>query len=392
MSQSAHSPTPILVAVVAEGPPLAPSTQSGVARSLYLALSQDPRVRIIAGVNAGPTRPKRWFVRLLSVRARKADWDRQSSFGLATPVIKAIHRWAYLTLKATPRSVAILHIRGLHLPSRRRYYAFIDSTISLRRRHWPLPGVQAPQYRSLERLERRYLARAMHVFTVAQYVADEVHDHYGVPSEQVTVVGAGLRHLPPPRTSAIRAADPGRVLFVGRDFDRKGGHLVVEAIAALLQADPARAIELHVVGCQVNDAPTWVVSHGIVSDEQELADMYGSAHVFCSPALFEPFGLAVLEAMSFGLPCIVSSWGAMQELVGAAGAGVCVAPNDVSAIERALRHLLDDPSARDRMGDRGRLVAAEFSWDRVAHRIVKQLERDLEPVPADAPLGSAPWT
>jgi glycosyltransferase involved in cell wall biosynthesis len=65
---------------------------------------------------------------------------------------------------------------------------------------------------------------------------------------------------------------------------------------------------------------------------------------------------AVLEAMAHGIPVVASDVGGVRSLLGS-GAGIIVAPGDDQALADALRRLIDDPSLRAEMGDKGRGLA-----------------------------------
>ena len=86
----------------------------------------------------------------------------------------------------------------------------------------------------------------------------------------------------------------------------------------------------------------------------------GDIHVIAS-RWDEPFGLALLEAMSTGLACVVSAVGGLPEVLGPAG--TMFPRDDVAALAQCLERWLDDPSARAEFGRRARERALELSWD-----------------------------
>jgi glycosyltransferase involved in cell wall biosynthesis len=104
-------------------------------------------------------------------------------------------------------------------------------------------------------------------------------------------------------------------------------------------------------------------------------DTYGRADVFCLPTRFEAFGIAYVEAMCFGLPCIGTSVWAVPEIIADGVTGYVVPPNDIAALAERLLLLLRDPVLAQKMGTAGRDRAAQlFAWPRVADRIVETLE------------------
>ncbi len=102
---------------------------------------------------------------------------------------------------------------------------------------------------------------------------------------------------------------------------------------------------------------------GSVTDEA-LAALYGGAHLFVFPSLYEGFGLPVLEAMACGAPVVCSAVGALQEVAG--DAALYFNPEDAEDIADALVRALEDESLRERLSRAGLQRAASFSWARAA--------------------------
>ena len=102
---------------------------------------------------------------------------------------------------------------------------------------------------------------------------------------------------------------------------------------------------------------------GYVADEL-IPPLYAGAAAFCYPSRYEGFGLPALEAMASGIPVITSNRTSLPEVVG--NAGIMVEPDDVDGMREHLRQLLEDRAYAETMGERGRVRAQTFSWDRCA--------------------------
>jgi glycosyltransferase involved in cell wall biosynthesis len=111
------------------------------------------------------------------------------------------------------------------------------------------------------------------------------------------------------------------------------------------------------------DAPGTIVRTNLLS-EAELDAVYRCADAFVYPSLYEGFGLPVLEAMSRGVPCVVSTASSLPEVAGDAALGID--PTDQEGLADAIERVLTDRDLADDLARRGRERAAGFSWDRTA--------------------------
>ena len=102
------------------------------------------------------------------------------------------------------------------------------------------------------------------------------------------------------------------ILFVGKDFERKGGHNVLKAFKMVRKKVPSA--QLHIVGCDPDVDIENVVVHGYLDQNTEfgreqLQALYRTATVFTMPSHFEPFGIPHCEAMYHSTPCVGSDVG-----------------------------------------------------------------------------------
>jgi glycosyltransferase involved in cell wall biosynthesis len=98
-------------------------------------------------------------------------------------------------------------------------------------------------------------------------------------------------------------------------------------------------------------------------------DLYATASMLVLPSHLEGFGLPVLEAMTVGVPVIVSRRGALPEVGG--DAVVAVEPDDVNGLAAAMRRYVDDPAAAAAAIERGRGRAQAYSWDASARVLLE---------------------
>jgi phosphatidylinositol alpha-mannosyltransferase len=128
---------------------------------------------------------------------------------------------------------------------------------------------------------------------------------------------------------------------------------------------PRRKHEKSVKKSRLND----VVLTGPVS-YNDLVRYYRTADICCAPATGkESFGIVLLEAMALGKPVVASNISGYASVMTDGKEGILVPPRDVGQLAQALSRLMADEKLRREMGARGRLTAADYSWEHVANRV-----------------------
>ena len=92
---------------------------------------------------------------------------------------------------------------------------------------------------------------------------------------------------------------------------------------------------------------------GVVETER-VPELINQSRIFIYPSREEPFGLSIIEAMACGVPVVTTNVFGPSEIITNGLDGLVVNPNDVSALVRAIRTLLDDKQMRMKMGAQGR--------------------------------------
>jgi starch synthase len=225
-------------------------------------------------------------------------------------------------------------------------------------------------------LERRAFERATHIAVRSAFVRDSVIHDYGIQPERVSVIGGGVNYADlPDRQPRTRTSAP-VALFIGKDFLRKGGDVLLRAFAQARTRIPDAQLII-VTGDPIPEGlplanvevrpPTW--------DRRVIAELFQSADVFVLPSRLETWGDVLLEAMAFELPCIGVDAGPMQEIIVPNQTGLVVRPDDEAELGAALARLFEDPNLRNAWGRAGRSrVEQAFTWDHVVRRLVPYIE------------------
>ena len=222
-------------------------------------------------------------------------------------------------------------------------------------------------------LETQIYRHATVTLTMSSHVTRSLLQDYGCPPARVRRVGAGS-NAPVTGAREIDSARYGRkeILFVGTDWERKGGPQLVAAFQKVRQRHPDA--RLKIVGC----APSLEVPGCEVLGRRSLAEVaqaYASASVFCLPTRQEPFGIVLIEAMLSGLAIVATDAGAVPDLVEDGVNGRRVALDDLEGLADALIRLLDQPDELEAQGRRSAHTARQgHTWDHVGARIRNEIE------------------
>jgi glycosyltransferase involved in cell wall biosynthesis len=176
-----------------------------------------------------------------------------------------------------------------------------------------------------------------------------------------------------------------RLLAVGAVIERKGYPLLIDALAALvdirwrleivgsLDRDPATVADVR-ARLAATALAERVRLRGEVP-EDELAAAYDGADLFVSASLYEGYGMALAEAMAWGLPIVTTAEGAAGETV-PDGAALKVRGGDRIALANALRRVLTDAALRGRLADKSYAAGQALpSWADAARRLAAVLRR-----------------
>jgi glycosyltransferase involved in cell wall biosynthesis len=220
--------------------------------------------------------------------------------------------------------------------------------------------------RAKHALNARCFRAARRLVTWSSWTKAGLVAGYGVEAERVQVIPPGIwcdRWVAPPPGATPRGSDDvTRILFVGADFTRKGGDILLSAFEQL-RSEHRERVELHVVTkSEVPEGPDVYRYGDMAPNSAELKALYHRCDIFCLPTRADALGLVLVEASAAGLPVVSTSVGATAEIVKDGQTGIMVPPGDVAALVHALSALIADPLRRRQLGDAARALVLE-SYD-----------------------------
>jgi glycosyltransferase involved in cell wall biosynthesis len=378
--------TPRILAVT-PGPPFAPETFSGSSAAVLRALE---RRGALAGAVDGRAGAITFAERAASFAPDMERWKQRANAGAS--FLSPLARRAMSRVSATRAAAALngadtlLQLTGYFDPGRPRpevlRCSYHDGNLAgfLRRPDLKIAADSRLARRSLAYEHRLYDSIDL-IFCMSEQLRQSFLSDFGQAPDKVVTVGAGANVAvaePPEREYA-----PPRFLFVGKQWERKGGPVVLRAFARLRAEVPDTTLVIAGPASLSVDQPG-VEMLGRLSREDgapgSMPEQYRRATAFVMPSLYEPLGVAVLEAMAAGLPCIGSTGGALPELIEEGVTGFLVPPGDEDALLERMRRLAVSPDLCRTLGEAGAARYRErFTWDAVADRMLAAISSRREP-------------
>jgi Glycosyl transferases group 1 len=236
---------------------------------------------------------------------------------------------------------------------------------------WYGDSVQSAPIEKVKLFIHRQVMSKMAWFTTwSEWARASLHKDYGVDPAKVTILppGTTLSNYPAPGSKTYWNKDrPLRILFVGGDFRRKGGDLLLR----IHEESFSQEIELHLVtAAEIPPRPGVFVYHGVKPHSPELLRLYRESDIFALPTRGDCLAVVLGEAMASQLPIITTRVGAHAEAVVDGQSGFVIEKDDVERLRSSVRQLLDDPGLVRRMSERSRALGEErFDMQKNADKI-----------------------
>lgn len=213
------------------------------------------------------------------------------------------------------------------------------------------------------------------IMTLSTYAADAIARDFSYPRSNITPIGAGATispaSVPPLDISRYAAAN---ILFIGRDWERKGGPLLLDAFRIVHERIPHASLTI------VGPATPPTREKGVIfrspidkskpKGRATLSQLFSNASVFCMPSVCETWGLVYTEANAFGTPIVGFAEWALPDIVQHGVTGLLTSDRTSEALAELLVNALSDADRLQSYGVAARNRYVEIlDWPQVMNRL-----------------------
>jgi glycosyltransferase involved in cell wall biosynthesis len=258
-------------------------------------------------------------------------------------------------------------------------------------------GIHNDYQRTINEMERHLINQSCEVICCSDYMASQISSAFSVQSDRLHVIPNGVdvaKFDGKVNTQSIkrRYAKNGEriVCFVGRLVHEKGVHVLIGSVPKVLAAMPN--VNFVIVGeGGMKDylaKEAWdfgVADHvfftGFVNQET-LISIYRASDAAVFPSLYEPFGIAALEAMAARTPVVVTDTGGLSEIVQHEKTGIKAYVDNSDSLAWGILRVLKNPDVADRIRENGyQRLLRQYDWNRIARRTMMVYDLALMAAP-----------
>jgi glycosyltransferase involved in cell wall biosynthesis len=191
---------------------------------------------------------------------------------------------------------------------------------------------------------RQVFRRAAGLVAFSNWAKASLVDDYGCREQDVVVIPPGVRlddFVPGDRSHEVP-----RILFVGGDFARKGGEMLLDVYRRRFRG---RAELVLVTRSEVVEEPGVQVHRNVNANSDKLRELYATCDVLAVPTKADCFPLVAIEAMAAGMPVVATRVGGIPDVVREGETGYLIDADDADALGDVLDALVSDRQKRAAM-------------------------------------------
>jgi glycosyltransferase involved in cell wall biosynthesis len=266
-----------------------------------------------------------------------------------------------------------LYSPGLLLNALKPYVIYEDSTPKQSQKNWSGWVPRRALCNEYAMLKNSVYKSADLIFTSNSFCYQSLKKDYRICEEKLSNVYQGFNF-----TQNRRIPHKNNViLFVGYEFKRKGGELLLDAFTEIKRLK--NDIELWIVGTDVDTEMEGVKVYGRIRNRDRLSEIYRRASALVLPSYFDPMPNTVIEAMGFGTPVVVSDKVGTSELIQNGKNGYVIEAGNLSGLVDVLMNILSDKTSAEKVGANGKItVVNKLNWDAIADKIIHKCSELIE--------------
>ena len=224
-------------------------------------------------------------------------------------------------------------------------------------------------------VQQEHYAQASRIFAMSCWAKDAILASGAIDSAKVHVVGAGSNlgrefHQNPYTEKNL---DARTLTFVGRDFERKGGPLLLDAWTHVHRMMPMARLQLVGPGEEWSRPQLNIEAVGDV-DGGQVVSLFKKSTGFVMPTQWEPYGIVFLEAFSCGLPAIGPARMAIPEFLHDGVNGYIYSKDEPLALADTMLRLLSDNDATWTLSRQAFLDSRNYTWEKTFEKMAQVLE------------------
>ena len=192
---------------------------------------------------------------------------------------------------------------------------------------------------------RQIFARATGIVAWSNWTKQSFVEDYGCREQDVAVIPPGIDL--DQFSVGDRNHELPRILFVGGDFARKGGEMLLEVFRRRFRG---RAELVLVTKADVHDEPGVHVHRDVQANSETLRNLYRTSDIFALPTRADCYSLVCMEALAAGLPIVATRVGGIPDMIQEGETGHLIDVGDHRALGDRLEALISEPARRLEMG------------------------------------------
>lgn len=357
---------------------------SGSARSLFTELKKQGVLEDAVGFDI-----PNWQKYILALKnIAPSLTDIKKKFALDPTYYAALTKYAGSSLQIPDNTDVILQLGAIYnikkiAPSHCKVVSYHDGNVAKFMQSPNFDKRFTPNALKAMDWERRVYDDLDHIFTMSEYLRQSMIEDFKQPPGKVTNVGVGVNFDVPDAHEIPEQKNPYDIVFVGREFFRKGGACIIKAFRSVQQEEPEA--KLHIIGPNAEELGSDilkmknVIHYGFLQrdyakDVAIFKEVMLNSAIGVFPTRFDAFGIPVLEKMAYEIPCITSNILAMPEIIEHGKTGFLIDVDDSDALCEHLLFYFKNPEIRQEHGKRARQrVVNKYTWEKVARKIENSL-------------------